>query len=192
MPADQMRSLLWTVAIPSAAIILMPVAHVFLSRTLCRTSSFVALFLAVLLSMLFTLGISILTYPLTDTPIAFVLANAAIVACGSYIYFHFHNMGETARRIRILRELDAARRPMSFEEISSRYNAEEVIARRVQRLIDSAQVRLVDGRYMIAGRSILLMANAVNFAHQVVFGSSRKNIVGHLKNGPTAGPSLER
>ena len=39
----------------------------------------------------------------------------------SFGYFHFINLGETARRIRIIREIDAAGRPLTREVILDRY-----------------------------------------------------------------------
>ena len=38
----------------------------------------------------------------------------------SFGYFHFINLGETARRIRIIREIDAAGRPLTREVILAR------------------------------------------------------------------------
>jgi len=45
----------------------------------------------------------------------------------SYCYFHFVNLGETARRIRILRELYDSKDGLSMKEILIRYNAKDII-----------------------------------------------------------------
>ena len=49
-----------------------------------------------------------------------ILLNAVIYAALGYCYFHFINLGETARRIRIIRELYDAKTGLSPEEILNR------------------------------------------------------------------------
>jgi hypothetical protein len=102
------------------------------------------------------------------------LASALIYFCFCYVVFHFNNMGETARRIRLLRELVAAGRPLAFEEIVERYGANEIVQRRLDRLVGAGQVRAMDGRYVIADRSVYRMALIMNIAHRILFGRSRR------------------
>jgi len=64
-----------------------------------------------------------------------------------YCYIHFVNLGETARRIRLLRELDEAPQGLSLEQLLQRYNAREIVDRRVERLLTNKQIRLEGGRY---------------------------------------------
>ena len=66
-----------------------------------------------------------------------------------YCYFHFVNLGETARRIRILRELKDSNNGLDSDEILKRYNAKEIIQNRLTRLISSGQIILKDNRYFI-------------------------------------------
>jgi hypothetical protein len=51
------------------------------------------------------------------------LTNVVIYFALSYCYFHFVNLGETARRIRMLRELYASHEGLTVGEILDRYNA---------------------------------------------------------------------
>ncbi len=75
-----------------------------------------------------------------------------------YCYFHFLNLGETARRIRILRELKDSPEGLSLKDILTRYNAKEIVERRLLRLARNGQVRLKSNKYYIAGPTILLAA----------------------------------
>jgi hypothetical protein len=84
-------------------------------------------------------------------------------------------MGETARRIRILRELVASDHSPTFEELVARYGAHEIVDRRLERLIGAGQVACVDGRYVVVRRSIYLMAQLIGLAHWIVFGFRRSN-----------------
>ncbi|HNQ35368.1 MAG TPA: hypothetical protein PKN80_04805 [bacterium] len=90
-----------------------------------------------------------------------------------YVYFHFVNMGETARRIRLLRELLAAP-PGGFTgaELKARYPAREIVRRRLQRLLNNGQVILADGRYRLGPRPVMYWITLVIMAwKRMLFGS---------------------
>lgn len=75
-----------------------------------------------------------------------------------YCYFHFVNLGETARRIRILRELKDSPDGLSLDEILERYNAREIVERRISRLIKNDQIIFKNNRYYISKTIMLLIA----------------------------------
>lgn len=81
--------------------------------------------------------------------IATLTVNLIIYTALSYCYFHFINLGETARRIRILREIRDSADGLTQEEILSRYSAEEIFERRIERLLGTGQVVCKDGKYFI-------------------------------------------
>jgi len=92
-----------------------------------------------------------------------LVSDVIIYALLSYCYFHFLNLGETARRIRILRELAEAPAGLTTGELLGRYNAREILERRISRLTKSGQIVLKNGRYYIKGRAVLLMAKILGF-----------------------------
>lgn len=75
-----------------------------------------------------------------------------------YCHFHFVNLGETARRIRLLRELYQAGDLLSHAELLSRYNAREIVEKRISRLIRSGQIVFRNGRYFIGNRTVVRIA----------------------------------
>jgi hypothetical protein len=88
----------------------------------------------------------------TGTPpdrLALAAANLLIYGCLSYCYFHFINLGETARRIRILREIRLAGGVIAPNDLQRRYNAREMLDRRVARLLGTGQLVLADGRFRV-------------------------------------------
>lgn len=99
-------------------------------------------------------------------PIA--IANLLIYFALGYCYFNFINLGETARRIRILRELYESDGGLSMEEILQRYNALEIVQRRIGRLIRSGQVIEKNGRFIVS-KPILLMIAKVIVAMKLLF-----------------------
>jgi hypothetical protein len=97
-------------------------------------------------------------------------ADALLYAGFCYVYFHWNNMGETARRIRMLRELAAAPEGLTFEEMVHRYSAQEILERRLERLSAAGQISETDGRLVLTSWTILLSARLVGLAKQIIFG----------------------
>lgn len=101
----------------------------------------------------------------------------------SYCYFHFNNLGETARRIRILRELKRSVSGLCFSELRDRYNAQMILQVRLSRLIEARQIRVSEGRYVIAHPALLWSARFLVFLKALLLG--RENFL-------DAGPRVER
>jgi hypothetical protein len=78
-----------------------------------------------------------------------------------YCYFHFINLGETARRVRIVRELLEAGGSLTRTELLARYNADEMIRVRFSRMLKNKQVIERNGRYYIGVPLLLWMAEAL-------------------------------
>jgi len=103
----------------------------------------------------------------------------AVLSLVSYLglcycyFFAFYNVGESARRIRLLIELDAAGEDgMTLEEILASYNARMIVEARLGRLLASGQIAQVDDRYFMAGRLLLYVAKAMIFLKLILFGST--------------------
>lgn len=97
-------------------------------------------------------------------------ANLIIYMCLSYTYFTFINMGETARRIRLLRELGEAPAGLSKEEILRRYNAQEIIDIRINRLMNNGQIILRDGRYYLGNPTMLFISRILVCMKVIILG----------------------
>lgn len=80
-----------------------------------------------------------------------------------YCYFHFINLGETARRIRILRELKDASGGLALNQVLARYNAQEIFENRISRLLKNGQIILVNDKYYIGKPFLLYMARFLVF-----------------------------
>jgi hypothetical protein len=98
-------------------------------------------------------------------------ADILLYASFCYVYFHWNNMGETARRIRMLRELAAAPEGLRFEEMVQRYSAREILERRLERLSAAGQIGETDGRLVLTSKTVLLSAHLVGLAKRIIFGS---------------------
>lgn len=87
-----------------------------------------------------------------------------------YCYFHFINLGETARRIRILTELWESGDGLSRNEILERYDASHIVDVRLQRMINKKQIIVQNGRYYIGKPIMLYMARAIVIMKLVLLG----------------------
>lgn len=87
-----------------------------------------------------------------------------------YCYFHFINLGETARRVRMLRELYNSREGLSSEEILERYNAKSIVEMRINRLLNNNQIICKNDRYYIGNPTVLLMAKIILVMKIIILG----------------------
>ena len=102
-----------------------------------------------------------------------IAANILTYGALGYGYFHFLNLGETARRVRLLRELHEAGGALSESEILARYNAAMIVGVRVQRLLRSEQIVCHEGRYHIGKPLLLAAARTLAFLKQVLLGKNQ-------------------
>lgn len=86
-----------------------------------------------------------------------ILTSMTYAALG-YCHFHFVNLGETARRVRLLRELLDAGGTLSHHDLLERYNAREIVERRITRLINAGQIVYSEGRYYTGNPTVVLIA----------------------------------
>lgn len=107
--------------------------------------------------------------PEADVAGQLLWALATYAALG-YGYFHFLNLGETARRVRILREFHDSGGEMSMDELLRRYNARQIIAVRLGRLLGNGQIELRDGRYYIARPTVRIMAEVITAMKRLILG----------------------
>ena len=101
---------------------------------------------------------------------AISIVNILIYGALGYNYFHFINMGETARRIRLIRELHESPEGLTSSEILDRYNAAEIIAVRMRRLMHNGQVLEKDGRYFIGNPTMLKISQVIVFFKWLLLG----------------------
>jgi hypothetical protein len=97
---------------------------------------------------------------------------AVVYTCIAYSYFHLFNMSETARRIRILRELHAAG-SLTAEEISRLYSGASVLEARFDRLLATGQLEARADRFVRAGRFLYVAAGLVR-VWRLVLGLERR------------------
>lgn len=101
---------------------------------------------------------------------ALLFVNAITYLSLSSCYFHFVNLGETSRRIRILRELYDSKEGLSIEEILNLYNAKEIIERRIIRLSNTNQILVKNNKYYINRPIMLLIAKIITIMKIIIIG----------------------
>jgi hypothetical protein len=99
-----------------------------------------------------------------------LLANLLLYAALGYCYFHFINLGETARRVRLLWELVDAGGALPAPELLRRYNASHIVENRLGRLLRHGQISFCQGRYRIGRPAVLWMARLLDAWKGVLLG----------------------
>lgn len=98
-----------------------------------------------------------------------VLTSVITYAALGFSFFHVNNMGETARRIRLLRELVESPAGLTEAELLSRYGSREVLDRRLTRLLATRQLGERDGRYFADGSTVRSFSLMIGIAKKLVF-----------------------
>jgi len=162
--------------LPLISLAINAVCQVFSFRYIIRVSLLKSIFLGFafgLFSLLFGELSHLSQFPLKSADVYCIISNVIVYLALCNVYFHFLNMGETARRIRILRELAASKDGLSLDEILRRYNAEEIVERRLVRLMKNGQIILRDNKYYISGFPMLLIARFITALKVIIFGKRR-------------------
>lgn len=107
---------------------------------------------------------------LTNDFLPILIANFIIYSALGYCYFHFINLGETARRVRIIKELFDSQEGLSTSEILERYNAKDIVEIRIKRLVNNGQIIYKKDRYYIGMPIMLLMAKVIVTMKLIVLG----------------------
>ena len=102
--------------------------------------------------------------------LALAVTNFAIYSMFSYWYFAFITLSETAIRTRLLMELDRSEDGLSEEEMLAKYNASELIEKRINRLVGNGQIINNEGRYYRGKPGLLLFAKFSETMHRLVPG----------------------
>lgn len=89
----------------------------------------------------------------------------------AYGYFHFFNMSETARRIRMLlqiRHADAA--GLRVQDLERVYSSKDMVESRLDRLVKMGQLSLgADSRYRVVGHLLLWAGGIMALWRRLVF-----------------------
>ena len=99
----------------------------------------------------------------TADSVGYWIANSLLYGALGYGYFHFINLGETGRRVRIMWELSEAPAGYTERELLERYGSGEITRIRLGRLVRSRQIVMENGRYRILSPVVLTMARTMIF-----------------------------
>ena len=110
----------------------------------------------ILTEVLFNFPLLVIIYLINKTLVSLIYGFIVYNSLG-YSYFHFFNMSETARRIRILMEI-RREKSVSSKAVMENYNCDLVISNRLKRLVELRQIKLQDNKYVLCGKLLLACA----------------------------------
>lgn len=151
-----------TVSIASFFII-----HAILARLWRNRSGQVVALIAVVTACIPTFVLVLVSVrPCPGAFIAWVYLFLAHASLG-YTYFHFFNTSETARRIRLLHEIDFSG-GVTAEKITELYRTENILLLRLHRLVHLGQLRYSDGLYTISSDTLYIAARITEAWQQLL------------------------
>ena len=153
------------------------VVHVLVSRALPALARLLGIVLSVGTGAVVVVGLAGLASAARHLAAVDLLGLAAVWLATyvllAYCYvIGFFNLGESARRIRLLIDLhQAGRRGLTLEEILSTYNARMIVELRLQRMVTGGQIRQQDGVYYTRSRLMLTCARLLVWLKIAFLGS---------------------
>jgi hypothetical protein len=86
----------------------------------------------------------------------------------SFCYWASVNLNITSLRIRLMRELLKQKKGLSTENLLQRYSPEELINRRIQRLVTAKQLKQHEGKWILISQHLLLLAYLLAFLRRLI------------------------
>jgi len=85
-----------------------------------------------------------------------------------YVYFHIFNLSETARRTRILREIDKTK-VLKKDELIEIYTCRDMVSVRLRRLLALGELRLDNNKYILKNKGLLIVARIISGFRKILF-----------------------
>lgn len=127
-----------------------------------------------IIGLLFVFGADFYGYFAAAQPtgefVALFIVNSLTYLALSYCYAHFINLGEGARRIRIIRELYKSETGLTMDELLKIYNGSQMIENRINRLMSGGQIVLRNDRYFIGKPHMLLISRIILLMKLIILG----------------------
>lgn len=135
-----------------------------------------SVFLGFGMSLVYVLSAEFFIYAQSgETLISAFFWNAAAngLTCGvlGYGYFHFINLGETGRRVRIVRELFSAD-GLTMDELLKNYNTTDMVEIRLARLLNNGQIIEQNGKLVIKNAFLLRASHVMVFMKKLMLGKT--------------------
>lgn len=106
--------------------------------------------------------------------LGYVVLNLVTYLALAFGYFNFVNLTVASLRIRLLEEICEAGGAVSAHALKAAYNSHEVVAIRLQRLVQGGHLVEKDGRLHIGKLPFLIVARIFDGLHWFIFGRRGK------------------
>lgn len=170
---------------PVIGLLVNVVTHVALSRIRKGRGQMVCMFAGTSSGLVADVAISsklLFSAGFTGDVIACMAINFITYMALAWCYFHFVNLNLASLRIRLLNEISLTEDGVLEDEISKRYNAESVIATRLERLAGWGHLVERDGRYFVGKSTFVLIYDIFEVLKYALLGRGNKILAGIIAN----------
>ena len=120
----------------------------------------------ILCALLLNLPLLTIIFFINKTPSSLIYAFLVYNSL-AYSYFHFFNMSETARRIKILLEIKQ-KDFIVYNDLTTDYKPDFIVKTRLKRLAELGQIKQNADSYTISGKVLLLAALFIGFCRKIL------------------------
>jgi hypothetical protein len=110
--------------------------------------------------------------PSSDQIFMALFVDAPTYAALAYCYYNFVQLGQSSVRIRLYTEISACTDGLAVEEVARQYADDALVRVRLQRLVESGDVRQVDDRYFAGRRRLVAISKMMFLAKRLLLGKS--------------------
>ena len=142
----------------------------FIGRLSLLRSIAIGFFAGIIFTLFFSIHLFPPFYLWTSWHAGILFTNLLASIALGYGYFHFVNLGETARRIRLLREIYCEVNGITEAELVKRYNSKTMLELRLNRLLSKGQIIAHDNRYFIHSRLMLFITRTIVNLKWIIIG----------------------
>jgi hypothetical protein len=99
-----------------------------------------------------------------------LLVNLPTYGALSYCFFNFANLGQSSIRVRIYARIMGRPEGVSVSDIAKEYNEPMLMEMRLQRLLESGDLTLTEGRYFLGRTRFVPIAHTIFWIKRLILG----------------------
>jgi hypothetical protein len=101
---------------------------------------------------------------------ASLFVDIPVYGCLAYGYANFVNLGQASVRVRIYKELLSHPDGVGIHILKETYDEESMLQARIARLVNAGDLLVVNGRYRIGRKRLLVIANVIFALKHIILG----------------------
>ncbi len=134
--------------------------HIFVTRVKKEAKNYQLVLIKIIASLDLLILLAVIFLKFNFSEIIYVFFSFNLF---SYSYFHFFNMSETARRIKILVSI------AKNEPLNETYSSAQMLDLRIERLEKMGEINKIGDKYFLKRKTLFLISKLMNFLKKLFY-----------------------